>query len=196
MRSTPASWSSRTSENLGERRHCRLGKTRGRLVHEDETAARSQELRATPSRRSSPCGSEPAGVSAYEVELKRFEEAVGATSRLARPRSNAEPRNLDVLPHRQTTKRSAVLEGPGETCPPAPVRPPARDVAAFELDRSLVREVEPGEDVHERRLAGAVRADEADDLVPVQLERDVAERLHAVEGTRDAGGPERGSGPP
>ena len=33
------------------------------------------------------------------------------------------------------------------------------------------REVEPGEDVDERRLARAVRADQADDLVPVELER-------------------------
>ena len=76
------------------------------------------------------------------------------------------------------------------------MRAPARDVAPLELDRALVGEVEAGEDVHERRLAGAVRADQADDLVAVQLERDVAERLHALERTRDAGGPERGSGPP
>jgi hypothetical protein len=91
--------------------------------------------------------------------------------------------------------RSAVLRD-RQTSPPALVRTPARDVTPFELDGTLIRKVEPREDVHERRLPGAVRADETDDLMPVQLERDVAERLHAVEGTRDAGGPERGSGPP
>ena len=89
-----------------------------------------------------------------------------------------------------------MLERPRQPSPPALVRTPARDVTPFELDGALVREVEPRQDVHERRLPGAVRADETYDLVPVQLERDVAERLHAVEGTRDAGGPERGSGPP
>ena len=71
------------------------------------------------------------------------------------------------------------------------MRPPARDIATLELDRALVREVEAAEDVDERRLPGSVRADQADDLVPVELERDVAQRLHALERTRDGGGPER-----
>ena len=61
---------------------------------------------------------------------------------------------------------------------------------------ALVGEVEAREDVHERRLARAVRADQADDLVAMQLERDVSERLDAFERARDAGGPERSSGPP
>ncbi len=51
--------------------------------------------------------------------------------------------------------------------------------------------VEPGDQVDERRLAGAVRADQADDLVPVQLDRDLVERLHALERARDGDGPKR-----
>ena len=52
-------------------------------------------------------------------------------------------------------------------------------------------EVEPRHQVHERRLAGAVRADQSDDLVPAQLERHVVERLHALERARDGARPQR-----
>ena len=162
------------ADDLGERRHLRLRKTRRGLVHEDEPRLGRER----------PCDAEPSLVAVREragrcvrirLELERLEQRVGATPRLPRSRSDAERRHLDVLPHGEPAERAAVLEGPGETRPPAAVRPPARDVASFELDRALVREVEAGEEVHERRLPGAVRADEADDLVPVQLERHARE---------------------
>jgi hypothetical protein len=73
---------------------------------------------------------------------------------------------------------------------------PTRDVAAPELDHARVGEVEAGDDVDEGRLPCSVGTDEADDLVPVQLERHVTERLHPLEGTGDRGGPENWSGPP
>src|SRR5438270_98898 len=44
--------------------------------------------------------------------------------------------------------------------------------------------------------AGSVRPGEADDRVPVQLERHILERPHALVGPRDGGGPKRLSGPP
>ncbi len=50
---------------------------------------------------------------------------------------------------------------------------------SLELDRAGRRAVEAAEHVHERRLAGAVRADQADDLAAAQLERHAAERLDA-----------------
>ena len=89
-----------------------------------------------------------------------------------------------------------MLERPREPGPPPTVRPPACDVAPLELDRAFVWEVKTRENVDERGFAGAVRADEAYDLVPVELERYVPKRLDALERTPDAGGPERGSGPP
>ena len=59
------------------------------------------------------------------------------------------------------------------------------------------RDVEAGEHVDERRLPGAVRPDQADDLVPVQLERRRRRaRCTPVERARHGGGPERSSGPP
>ena len=75
----------------------------------------------------------------------------------------------------------AVLERAGETVAAAPVRRPAGDVAALELDGAFGRPVEAAEHVHERRLAGAVRPDEADDLTAAQLEGHAPKRLDAGE---------------
>ena len=50
---------------------------------------------------------------------------------------------------------------------------PTGDVAIAELDGAGSRQVEAGEHVHERRLAGAVGPDEADNLPAVELEGDV-----------------------
>src|SRR5205823_10356449 len=78
----------------------------------------------------------------------------------------------------------------------SPLRAPAGDVAAAELDGALVRVVEAGEHVHQRRLSGAVRTDQANHLPPVQLERNLAQRANPLEGPRDGGGPESFPGPP
>ena len=184
------------AHDLGERRHLRLGETGGGLVHEHEARLGRERTR----------DAEPTLVSVRKragrrIRVPRRAEATrGAPS--ARRRAS---RGLAPTPSAATSTFSRT-ESPrnerlcwnvrDEARPPAPMRPPARDVAPLELDRALVGEVEAGEDVHERRLPGPVRPDEPDDLVPMELERDVAKRLHALERTRDAGGPERGSGPP
>src|SRR5207237_6547974 len=98
--------------------------------------------------------------------------------------------HLHVLADRETAERAAVLERPREACTPAPRRAPRGHVAIAELDRASVREVEAAEHVDERRLAGAVRPDQADDLVPVQLNRHIAERPDALERARDPGRPQ------
>ena len=132
--------------------------------------------RATPSRRSSPCAS----VAGRRVRVRAsspstLEQLVGARAApRAAARADAERRDLDVLAHGQPAERVAVLERPREPVPAAPVRRPARDVAALELDGARRRPVEAAEHVDERRLAGAVRADQPDDLAAAQLERDVA----------------------
>src|SRR5581483_964825 len=110
--------------------------------------------------------------------------------------ADAEGRNLDVLADGQRAKCMCMLERARETAPPTAVRRPARDVVPLQLDRSLTRPVESAQDVHERRLACAVRSDETDDFAAAQLERYVAERLHSFERPGDGGGPERLSGPP
>src|SRR4051794_3177935 len=85
----------------------------------------------------------------------------------------------------------AVLERAGEPRASAPLRRPACDLALLELDPAGRREVEAGDQVDERRLARAVRADQADDLLPAEREIDALERLHTLERAGDADRPQR-----
>src|SRR5204863_431643 len=54
----------------------------------------------------------------------------------------------------------------------------AGDLDAGDRDAALARLVEPGEDVHQRRLARARRAHDRGQAGLLDLERDVAERVH------------------
>jgi hypothetical protein len=128
--------------------------------------------------------------------MERLEKLIGLTTSHARADTDAQRGNLDVFSHRQAAERAAVLKRAREAVSTASIGPPARYVAAPELDAALIGKVETREDVHKRGLPGPVRADEANDFVPVELERDVAKRLNTLERARDAGGPERCSGPP
>ena len=56
---------------------------------------------------------------------------------------------------------------------------------AVEGERALGRRVDAREQVEERRLAGAVGADERDDLAFVDVQRHVADGLQAAELHRD-----------
>src|SRR5215204_4376031 len=90
----------------------------------------------------------------------------------------------------------AVLERPRQAVPPSAAGAPPSDVPTLQLDHAGRRPVEPAQDVDEGRLAGAVRADQPDDLAAAELERHFSERMHALERPRHGGGPERLSGPP
>ena len=61
-------------------------------------------------------------------------------------------------------------------------------------DLALVRVVEPVEDVHQRRLAGAVLAEQGVDLALPQVEVDVVVRDDAREALRDVAHLEHGAG--
>jgi hypothetical protein len=128
--------------------------------------------------------------------MERLEELIGLPTSLARADTDTERGNLDVLSHGQAAERAAVLERPHQAVPTASIGPPARYVAALELDAPGVGKVETRKDVDERGLARAVRPDKTHDFVTVELERDVPKRLNALERARDAGGPERCFGPP
>ena len=56
-----------------------------------------------------------------------------------------------------------------------------RDVLAVDLDRALVRRVHAGQGLHQRRLAGAVLADDRMDLAGLQVEVHTVEDLDADE---------------
>src|ERR1700675_1493520 len=144
IRSPPASYSSRiertTSAKAGTSASGRPAAGSSMRTKRGEVA----RARATPRRRSSPCGSDPAGLSAWG---ERWSDSSRS------------------LPRR-----------------PAPeVGPPPRDVPSPQVDLALVGEVETREDIHERGFAGAVRSDEADDLVSVELEGHPSQCLDCVE---------------
>ena len=58
-------------------------------------------------------------------------------------------------------------------------------VGAEHLDRARVHLVDPGQHLHQGRLAGAVLADHGDDLPRPDLEREIAQRLRPGEGLGD-----------
>ena len=63
---------------------------------------------------------------------------------------------------------------------------PGQVDAALEIDVAGVRPRLAGDDVHHRRLAGAVRADDGAHLARLDDERQAVQRLEAVEGDGDA----------
>ena len=56
---------------------------------------------------------------------------------------------------------------------------------AVEQDAALAARVDAGDDLAERRFAGAVLAEQRADLAAVDAHRDVVERPHAGEGFRE-----------
>ena len=67
---------------------------------------------------------------------------------------------------------------------------------AVEGDRAAIAFVEPRQAVEERRLAGAVGADQAGDLPRLDAERDAVERDDAAEADRDVLTPRAAAGSP
>ena len=129
------------AHDLGERRHLRLGEARRGLVHEHEPRLGRERTRdAEPSLVA--VRERAGGRVGVRAELERLEQLIRAPASLPRAGADAERRDLDVLPDGQPAERAAVLKGPRQPGAPAPMRPPARDVAPFELDGALVGEVE------------------------------------------------------
>ena len=171
--STPAPWSSRPSgrarRSPGPRP--RAGRPRARRAGRSAAPSRARGRRRAAARRRGRATTRASiGVARRARAARAARRRAGA--RLARPGADAERRHLDVLAHRQRRGSAGCAGTCGRARAAAPVRRPARDVAARELDRAGVRPVEAAEHVHERRLAGAVRADQPDDLAARELERD------------------------
>ena len=168
----------------GELGHLALRAARRRARRGAGSAARVASARATPSLRSSPCARLPAGCSRVPRRARRARAACAARApRLARAeRPSRAPRPRRSRGRESDANDRAVLERPrepraargGAGSTRVTSRPPSSTVPA-------VGKSKPVEHVDERRLAGAVRADQPDDLVAVELERHVAERVDALE---------------
>ena len=62
---------------------------------------------------------------------------------------------------------------------PAAFSSSVADFGAVDQDRALVARIDAGDDLAERRLAGAVLAEQRADLAGLDAHRDVVERAHA-----------------
>ncbi len=167
----------------------------GRRLVESTNAGSVASARATPSLRSSPCASAAAGSSATPTSPSSPSSRLHAAVRPAGPRPHrAPPPRRSRAP--TAPERAAVLERAREAGAARRCGLQAVTLAAPELHRPLVGTVETAEHVHECRLAGAVRADQPDNLVAVQLQRDFTRGPGPPRRPRDGGGPESASGPP
>ncbi len=66
-----------------------------------------------------------------------------------------------------------------------PVRRARQDALAFQENVAVARLVEPGEAIEQRRLAGAVRPDQAEDLALMHIEGHAVQRDDAAEHDAD-----------
>ncbi len=93
--------------------------------------------------------------------------------------------DAQVLQHRHRRKEASELEGAPHAHRIDEVRRTPGDVLALVDDLAAVRRFQPGDEVEHRRLAGAVRADDAGDLAALDLEAGAVNRLDAAEALRD-----------
>ena len=98
-----------------------------------------------------------------------------------RPAELGVGRQPHVLPRRSGAERRSRPGTSARARARAPERRRAGDVVPVQLDRPRRRPEEAREQVEERRLAGAVRADDADELARADLERDIGDDSGAAD---------------
>src|SRR5436190_10116655 len=87
----------------------------------------------------------------------------------------------DVLEDRQTMERPRNLEGAADAAIDDPVRRMSRDLMAGKIDRACCGHQRARQHVEDRALAGAVRADQAENLALLDPKRHVVDRGEAAE---------------
>ena len=92
--------------------------------------------------------------------------------------------DLDIVEHRHGLEQADVLERAGNAGLHDLIGLLAVELLAAEVKCALRRRIHAGEQVEDRRLAGAVRADEAHELALMDLHIEVRHGLQAAE--RDA----------
>ncbi|MHC2783736.1 hypothetical protein ACVMBZ_002950 [Bradyrhizobium liaoningense] len=104
--------------------------------------------------------------------------------------------DADVVHHRQVREQRHVLEGSADADLGDPVRRPRQDADAVHQDVAGRRLIQPRKAIEERGLAGAVGADQAEDLALVHVEGHAVERDDAAEHDADVANREQGRCPP
>ncbi len=98
----------------------------------------------------------------------------------------------DVLGHGERLHQLEVLVHHADVVPRRIARAIEPHRVVVDQHVARLRRIEPGRDVHQRRLAGAVLAEQRVHLAPARIEVRVDQRLEAVEGLADAGELQRG----
>ena len=101
--------------------------------------------------------------------------------------------DANVVEHRKIGKQRDVLEGAADADFGDPVRRARQDARAFHQDIAGARLIESGETVEQRRLAGAVRSDQAEDCALVHVKGHAIQRDDAAEHDADVANREQGS---
>ena len=94
----------------------------------------------------------------------------------------------EVLEHGLVLEELGVLEGAGDTALGHPVHRQPRDVLPGEGHGARVDIVETADEVEDGGLAGAVRADDAEDLALLHVEGQVPHGVDAAETDRQVTG--------
>ena len=123
---------------------------------------------------------------AGEAELG--EQPVGEPACRRPPEALRDRARLDVLAHAQMAEQAHDLEGAGDAARGDLARRQAGDVGAVAQHAAVLRCYLPGDDVDQRRLAGAVGADQPQDLAGLEAQRHAIERAQAGELDRDLQG--------
>ena len=98
----------------------------------------------------------------------------------------------NVVEHRKIGKQRDVLEGAADADLGDPVRRARQDALAFHQDVAGARLIEPAEAIEQRRLAGAVRPDQAEDLALMHVEGHAIQRDDAAEHDADVANRKQG----
>ena len=123
-----------------------------------------------------------------EVDVEARQQGLGVRAHL--PPAHDTPQvtvaDEDVLGHAEIREDQRLLVDGGDAQPLGVGRVPRRRGRAVDQDLALVRLVDAGHDLDQRRLAGPVLADQRMHLAPPQLERHVVEGTGAPEPLGDA----------
>jgi hypothetical protein len=101
--------------------------------------------------------------------------------------------DADVVKHRQIGKQCDVLEGTADADLGDPVWRPRQDALALHQDVAGTRLVEPAQAIEQRRLAGAVRPDQPEDLPLVHVEGYAIQRDDIAEHDADVANRKQGT---
>jgi hypothetical protein len=114
-------------------------------------------------------------------QAEPLEELYGPASRFASSHPRPDCAHLDVLENREALKEAHVLKGTNDAAPRTPVRRQARHVGTAEADPAVRWTLEAAQRVDERRLAGAIRPDQPEDLPLVDDKVDAIQGVNAIE---------------